>query len=228
MRAAVSTKPRQTSADIAFDYLQDEILSLRLLPGAKISESEIAARLGLSRQPVREAFGRLDSENLLVIRPQKVTTVRKFSLKRISSARFTRLAVELEVLREAVRRWDNSLLAEFNANLEAQNKAQEDSDLDRFHQLDFEFHRLICKAADKEFAFQTIAEKKTQIARLCVLSLTAADEMAELISDHRQLVDRLKMRDEDGAVTAIRLHLSRLDETVQSIYNDHASYFEDD
>ena len=47
---------RRTAVDDIFDYLHDEILSLRLRPGDKISEADIAAQFGVSRQPVRDAF----------------------------------------------------------------------------------------------------------------------------------------------------------------------------
>lgn len=47
-------RDRRTSVDVVFDHLYDEISSLNLLPGDKISEAEIAARFGVSRQPVRD------------------------------------------------------------------------------------------------------------------------------------------------------------------------------
>jgi len=59
MPQAVEIQERRTSADVVFDHLRDEIISLRLLPGSKISEAEIASKFGISRQPVRDAFSRL-------------------------------------------------------------------------------------------------------------------------------------------------------------------------
>ena len=61
---------RRTSADVVFESLFEEIVALDLLPGAKMSEVEVAKRFGVSRQPVRDAFSRLGSLGLLVIRPQ--------------------------------------------------------------------------------------------------------------------------------------------------------------
>ncbi|MGB5556853.1 MAG: GntR family transcriptional regulator, partial [Paracoccaceae bacterium] len=53
-------RDRRTSVDVVFDYLYEEIADLRLRPGDKISEAEIAAQFDISRQPVRDAFSRLD------------------------------------------------------------------------------------------------------------------------------------------------------------------------
>ncbi|PYG25523.1 GntR family transcriptional regulator [Pelagimonas varians] len=95
-------KLRRTGADIAVEYLEDAILTLKPLPGSKISEAEIAAKWGLSRQPVHEAFVRLDSAGMLNIQPQKATTVRKFSLVAIATLRFIWRAIEVEVLHDAI------------------------------------------------------------------------------------------------------------------------------
>ena len=83
---------RRTSVDDIFDYLHDEILSLRLRPGDKISEAEIASRFGVSRQPVRDAFSRLANLDLLLIRPQRATEVRRFSSREIEKSSFIRAA----------------------------------------------------------------------------------------------------------------------------------------
>ena len=218
---------RRTGADVVFDYLYDEIVSLRLLPGAKISEAEIASRFDVSRQPVRDAFSRLGNLDLLQIRPQRATEVKRFSSQSIRTARFVRAAVEFEVLHHAVRVWDGSMQEELQANLDAQSDAIEAIDIDAFHTLDYQFHRLLCKAGDVEFAFEEIAQKKAMVDRLCVLSLMHHDRMVPLLEDHNKVVNCIKAGDEAGAVEACRIHLSRLDATIDAIRNTHQGYFED-
>ena len=70
MPSAARTRDRRTSVDVVFEHLHDAIATLELLPGDKISEAEIAAQFGVSRQPVRDAFSRLENLDLLLIRPQ--------------------------------------------------------------------------------------------------------------------------------------------------------------
>ncbi len=226
MPQQVEMLERRTSADVVFDYLYERIGSLELLPGAKISEAEIAAKFGISRQPVRDAFSRLGNMDLLLIRPQKATVVKKFSLRSIAKARFVRLSVEIEVLRKAASQWDGSMEAELTNNLEGQKAALNGKDVEAFHALDYEFHRLLCKSAGVDFAFEIISENKARVDRLCVLSLSAEYGMTELIDDHETLVAQLKNNDADGVTQTIRLHLSRLDETIRDIHGNHSSYFE--
>ena len=217
---------RRTSADVVFDYLYEKIGSLELLPGAKISEAEIASKFGISRQPVRDAFSRLGNMDLLLIRPQKATVVRKFSLQSIETARFVRLSVELEVLRSAALQWDGAMDSVLDENLEGQKKALSDKDVDAFHTCDYNFHKLLCHAADADFAFEIISQNKARVDRLCVLSLTAEDGMKQLIDDHVLLLDQLRKKDVDGVCDTIRRHLSRLDDTITEIHRTHSSYFD--
>lgn len=226
MEMVVTSAARRTSADVVFDTLYDQISTLQLLPGAKLSESEVATLFGVSRQPVRDAFARLANHGLLVIRPQKATEVSKFSMAEIERARFVRLSVEVEVVRRAAERWDGTFEAAFDASLAAQKSALSEGDVDRFHEADYDFHRLICDAARADFAFDLVAEYKVRVDRLCMLSLTKGESMEQLVGDHAVLVDSMKQHDTKGATDALRMHLARLDQTVIDIHAEHAQYFE--
>ncbi|WP_179381104.1 GntR family transcriptional regulator [Jannaschia marina] len=227
MVALPQASERRTSADVVFEDLYEQIVSLDLLPGTKMSEVEIAKRFGVSRQPVRDAFSRLGNLGLLVIRPQKATVVRHFSLEGIQNARFIRTAVEVEVLRRACRSWDTAFDARIDDNLEAQRAAIAAKDTEAFHQIDYEFHRLLCEAAGASFAFETIAANKAQVDRLCILSLNAAESMETLLQDHIDIMDGLRAGDAAAVDGAIRRHLERLDPTIETIHATHSDYFQD-
>ena len=227
MTQAFNTEPRRTSADDMFDYLHAQISSLKLLPGTRISEVEIARRFDVSRQPVREAFIRLANRELLLVQPQKATIVRRFSSEKIKRARFIRMAIECEVLRRACRRPLGKHSMQLEKSLKAQEEAMRDQDIDRFHALDYDFHKALCVAADSEFVFEAISDNKAQVDRLCMLSLAQPAAMDELIHDHHRIVNAIAERDEDAVIKAISHHLSRLDDVVAAIRETHSDYFED-
>ena len=66
-------RPR-TVTDQIFELLYERVVNLSLPPGAKLSEAEVAAQMGVSRQPVRDAFYRLSQLGFIQIRPQRATT----------------------------------------------------------------------------------------------------------------------------------------------------------
>ena len=218
---------RRTAADDIFEQLRSEIVSLRLKPGTRISEIEFANQFEVSRQPVREAFIRLSKINLLEIRPQKATLVRKISEREILHARFLRVAVEAEVIRLACNIEGNPFQAGFEENLTAQESALSEGQVLEFHDLDYDFHNLICATAQCEFAYDTIADSKTHVDRLCLISLSTERGMYEIFQDHQQLYQVLQKKDAVEMERLIRLHICRLDQTLADARERHPEYFQD-
>ena len=218
---------RRTAADEIFDQLRTDIVTLRLLPGTKVSESEIARQMGVSRQPVREAFIQLNNLGLLRVRPQKSTLVRKISIKEILNANYVRTAVEVEVIRSACKSATDKDFELFDVNLKSQKSVARKNDATAFHSLDYDFHQLVCIAAKREFAFSTIAENKSQVDRLCMICLTDKKNMLELIDDHIRIYDALKLRNVRSMIDLTRSHLSRLDTILKKACEEHSDYFED-
>lgn len=217
---------RTTAMDVVFERLHDEIVSLELLPGTKLSEVDVARRFGVSRQPVRDAFNRLDHLDLLLIRPQKATEVRGFSMERITRARFVRLAIDLEVIRQACAVWDSRRADALERNLDGQRQALDSGRPGDFLALDYAFHKLICELGDSPFAIETIKQCKQKVDRLCRLSLGREREAANLLEDHCELARALSNKDAEHATAITRKHLGRLDAVVAAIRGEHAEYFE--
>ncbi len=217
---------RRTSTDAVYEKLHDEIISLEILPGTKLSETEVARRFGVSRQPVRNAFTRLGNDDLLLIRPQKATEVRGFSMERVELARLVRRAVELEIVYRAVQVWNADCQAKLAANIEQQEKALTLGDLTKFHALDYDFHKLIYVLSGNPAAFEVMLDCKQKVDRLCLLSLEKSSEATSILADHRRIADCLSSRDLGAAQDAVRAHLSRLDETIEFIHKTHPNFFE--
>ena len=223
--APVQTE-RRTSVDDVFDHLHDQISSLQLKPGDRISEAEIAAQFGVSRQPVRDAFSRLANLDLLLIRPQRATEVRRFSLREIEKARFVRASVEKEVLLLAATGCDAEGAARMDAQLALQRTAVAAKDVQEFGKLDYEFHKVLCFIGGVDYAFEVIMEEKAKVDRLCRLGLSKEQRIPELLLDHQAIADAIKSHDGSAAIEAGMKHLSRLDETIRRITASNANYFE--
>ncbi len=223
--APVQTE-RRTSVDDVFDYLHDQISSLELKPGDRISEAEIATQFGVSRQPVRDAFSRLANLDLLLIRPQRATEVRRFSLREIEKARFVRASVEKEVLLRAANRCDAVGAAQMDMQLALQEVAVTAKDVQEFGKLDYEFHKVLCSVGGVEYAFEVIMEEKAKVDRLCRLGMSKEQRIPELLSDHKAIAEAIKSHDGPAAILAGMKHLSRLDETISRITASNANYFE--
>lgn len=226
MSQETPNKERRTSVDEVFDHLYGEISSLRMLPGDKISEAEIAAQFGISRQPVRDAFSRLGTMDMLVVRPQRATEVKRFSLREITKSRFVRAAVEVKVLQQAAQECDAQDVARLDACLAEQRAVVAARDYTRFGKLDYEFHKALCEIAKADFAFEVISLEKSKVDRLCLLGLANEDRMPKLLSDHEAIADAVKAGNSEAAAAACLKHLSRLDATIEAVTKSNTRYFD--
>lgn len=213
-----------TTTDQVFERLSEAIISLQLPPGTKVSEADIARELGVSRQPVRDAFYRLSELGFLRIRPQRATTITHISAEAIDGARFVRTALEVECLRAAIDRITDADLDRLEALLMQQAAAIEAGEKLVFHGLDDDFHRAITEIAGQPAAWTIVREQKAHLDRVRYLSLSFGAQSA--FDDHRKIMDCLQARDVAGAEACLRVHLARILIILDHVRISHGDYFE--
>lgn len=221
---AIGSALRPSVTDEVFRELHQQVLSLALKPGAKLSEVEVARAMGVSRQPVRDAFYRLSKLGFLLVRPQRATTVTLISPEAVMKARFIRTALEVETIRVAATSLGKADLDALGDNLAAQREAVAADDRRRFHDLDDRFHKEICDRSGAGFAWDLILENKGHMDRVRMLSLAFASKAA--YDDHAAIYEALRARDEEASVAAVRLHLGRIRDLIDRIRASNAQYFE--
>ncbi|MFN3292972.1 MAG: GntR family transcriptional regulator, partial [Gemmobacter sp.] len=204
--------------------LHRQILALDLPPGTRLSEVDVAKALGVSRQPVRDAFWRLSKLGFLTIRPQRATTVSNISEEAVMQARFIRSAIEAETVRVFTERATEADMAALEAILEAQRAAVAAQDRALFHELDDRFHREICERGGNGFAWDIIRENKAHMDRVRMLSLSFASQAA--FEDHLRVMAAIRAREPDRAMLEMRSHLSRIRSQIQRIRAENAGYFD--
>lgn len=215
---------RPSVADSVFNELLRQILDLELSPGTKMSEVDVAEALGVSRQPVRDAFYRLSKLGFLSIRPQRATTVSLISEQAVMQARFVRAAIEMETARSACERLSDKDLDDLNALLDQQREACDTGDALLFHALDDQFHREICERSGHSFAWEIIRENKAHMDRVRLLSLPV--DSGSVLADHVLVLEALRKRDPDLAAQMMRDHLTRIVSQFSRIRSEYDQYFE--
>lgn len=220
-------RPRPTVADQVFDALQKHILSLALPPGSKISEADIATQMGVSRQPVRDAFYRLSKLGFLTIRPQRATTVSMISEDAVLRAKFIRTALEMETCRLASAVLKPDDIAALQDVLDAQAKAISPDAREAFHALDDAFHREICERAGLGYAWELIQESKTHMDRVRMLSLSTQSQQLAY-DEHVVILAAIAAGDGALAADRIRAHLARITLLIDRLKAENHSWFMDD
>jgi len=216
--------PQASATDQVFEALYNAVVSVALPPGTKVSESEIAKHLGVSRQPVRDAFFRLSNLGFLSIKPQRATLITQISLDTVNDAVFTRTALETECLRAAIAQPDNALLKALNKNMERQKQAATATPTE-FHRLDESFHEIICNIAGHAHIWALIKGQKAHLDRIRYLTLSP-ERRSLVIAEHARIVSAVKAGDLTTADAALRAHIAGVKAVAQATKDQHPAYFE--
>jgi len=218
-------EPQEPIAAQLFRRLRTRIIQLDFKPGQALSETEVAKRYAVSRQPVREAFIKLAAAGLVEVRPQRGTYVKKIEVEAVMDARFVREAIEAEVVRAAVGEVDAEAIAHLRAQIAAQ-RAVPEGDHAGFLAADEAFHRTLAEIAGKAYAWRVVEEVKAQMDRVRYLSFGGTTSTKVLIDQHESVVDALEARNRKLAEGAIRMHLREILKSLPQIAAAHPDLFD--
>ena len=210
-----------------YSRLRQDIVALRLMPGEKLSENELAQHFGTSRAPVREALIRLVDDGLIEVRPQRGSFVTRISLRAMQQARLVREALEVAIIRRAAER---GLPATIHATLEAaiESQATARDDAERFTQFDDVFHRGLAEGTGLIGVWAIIEREKAQFDRIRFLSLPAITPVYVLIEQHKSILKAVLDRDPQRAEQAIRVHMAEVLRIVDELAQRHPDLFDAD
>ncbi|WP_343553135.1 GntR family transcriptional regulator [Pantoea sp.] len=176
------------------DHAVDAILSAAsrglILPGDRIAEPELVAKLGMSRVPIREALRILESQGIVTSEPYKGIRLMEISHQRLEQIIDVRIPLETLACRRAIEAGRNG--AE-QLNLLYQGVAQmqtmmQNDDVYGFASADTDFHRTLCSFAHNPVLsnlWESIARQLTVIFGLS----TMGKSMSDIIEEHQRLIN---------------------------------------
>jgi DNA-binding GntR family transcriptional regulator len=197
-----------------------------LAPGQRLSENTLAGEMGLSRTPIREGLSLLREERLVETVPQLGSFVARVDPAAIADAQFVREALECAAVRLAAQAAGEADIAELEENLRGQERAAEKTDPDAFYLLDNAFHRALCDLSGHPTVWTVSERAKVHLNRVRRLSLGSPDYLAEMIAEHRQVIDAVASHDPDLAESHLRAHLRTVLREVPRMREEHPEYFE--
>jgi DNA-binding GntR family transcriptional regulator len=196
--APADSVARSLLRDDVYVRLRDAIVDGTLEPGEQLRDGELAAWLGVSRTPVREALLRLQQGGLVVARPGRSTSVATLDARAIRDAQSVVASMHELAVRQAVPQLTASDLARMRAANKRFAAALRKGDVDAALAADDEFHDVPVACAGND-ALRSVLEQYTpslrRLERLRFASLAGRGSVAL----HDRLVERCAAGDVDGA-----------------------------
>lgn len=188
----------------AYRRLLDDIRNGTLPPGARLRETELADRLGISRTPVREAIRQLEADGLVVHLPRQGATIRTLDHAEVVELYEMRAVLEGTAARLAARAASDIELAELaalNAELAEAPAGPQAREVNR------QFHRALIDAARNRFLLKAMSALQKTLLILGPTTLAEPARADAAVSEHAAVLAALRARDGVAAEAAMRGHV---------------------
>lgn len=203
--------------DVVFNTLREAILKGDLKPGERLMELQLAAKLGVSRTPIREAIRMLEQEGLAVTIPRRGAEVAKMTEKDMEDVLQIREALEILAVQLANEKITPEKLEELENSVVAFEDAVKTGDLKKITQTDIDFHDIIYMAAENTKLVAMLNNLREQIYRYRVEYLKNDKNYARLMKEHQEIVEGLKRHDVDYVVAMVKKHVDNQANAVRDI-----------
>jgi DNA-binding GntR family transcriptional regulator len=206
----------------AYDVLLDAIVRGDLAPGEQIKDSDLAAGLGLSRTPVREAISRLVDVGLAESKPGVYTRITVLDRQSVMAT--------LKVLRAlddiAVRDGVPAMVPEHIERLREANRkfaeaVRDGTDAMSALAADDAFHGIIVEAADNPVVARLLGQLHPQIHRILFRKFSTLLGGRDTIDHHEELIALCAEGDADAAAALSAAHWSRLGEQIEDLFESN-------
>lgn len=201
---ALDTPSPSLQGEAAYLRILEDIRTGQLPPGARLTESELAERLAISRTPVREAIRRLEADGLVTHAPRVGAMVRRLDYAEVMELYEMRNVLEGTAARMAARSASDTELAELAAiNAEMAGT----SEPLRLASLNQKFHLTLIDAARNRYLVKAVQSVHKTMLILGPTTLEEEGRAQAAVAEHDEVLEALAARDGAKAEAAMRRHM---------------------
>ena len=192
-------EPRARLTDLAYETLEEAIVTLKLPPGTAISEQTLADMTGIGRTPVREAIQRLAREHLIVILPQRGLLITDVMVSRQLLLLETRRELERLICTSAAKRATPAQRQRFAELAEEFRRLARQEDSDAFMQADRDFNEQCLAAARNPFTESAMRSLHGLSRRFWFIHYKQSPDLPKMAELHASVSDAIARADVQGA-----------------------------
>jgi DNA-binding GntR family transcriptional regulator len=223
-----SAKPLKKSpeslGDDAYEWLIAAITSFQIPTNSLVSENKLAAELGVSRTPVREALKRLEAEGLVKRGTDGRFFVAMLTNKEVDEAIDLLMMCDVYMFQRAAKNLDNAGAHILSEAAEAMTKAADAKDRDGWIKHDKIFHETIMRAADNEIISEVARITRQRIQRFWARSLQGAHDLETCSQEHSDICHAIIGKDLKAIKRVSDDHLTHLRANMHSIVSGMAPF----
>lgn len=193
--------------DVVFHTLREAILKGELKPGERLMELQLAAKLGVSRTPIREAIRMLEQEGLAVTVPRKGAEVAKMTEKDMEDVLQIRDALDELAVSIACRQMTEEQLDLLRCTMEEFASYTKTGDVRKIAEADVRFHDIIYQSTGNPKLVNMLSNLREQMYRYRVEYLKDERNYPALIQEHSEIVKGLSDKDLSKVTATMHRHV---------------------
>jgi DNA-binding GntR family transcriptional regulator len=210
-----------------YEAVKQQILTMQIKPGEAVTEQALAASLGVSRTPVREALNKLEKDGLIVTNNRR-KSVYVLTIQEVKDIFDLKINLEGAIARWATERGsaeDFKLLEGVIGAMKALSEKGFSSDkeeadfLEKWLELDRTLHGILFRMSGNRKAEQIVLGLNAQWHRLRVAIYAMEGRVEKAYTEHENFVKAILEKDASGAEAAMKLHLNNLKRELVKILN---------
>lgn len=199
----------------AYSQIRSMIITLELVPGSLISESDLMVKLGFGRTPIREALRSLVSEKLVELYPRRGLFVSGVDVHNLSALSEVRAVLEIKAAELAAMRSTPADHAVTNALIFEIQGLKGNLDMSTLIGLDQRIHHHIYQCTHNEFLAADLDNYYAHALRIWFLALDRVAGLTEAIIEHRALLEAIASNDSAAAGKAMRNHIEGFEASIR-------------
>jgi DNA-binding GntR family transcriptional regulator len=211
---------RKSLREEVYDSLKKSILHGKLKGGQRLIEEQLAHQIGISRTPVREAFHKLERDELVSRLPKGGFAVREFTKEDVEEIFGIRSALESYAAYLATLHISSEKISDLENKIEETEKALKSGEDDKVVQLYTEFHDLLYKSCKSKKLIEMINNFRDYFYRYRSPLLRTEKGFLASIEGHRGMLEAMKKKNPRLVERLVRKHLERGKEIIIKEINE--------
>jgi DNA-binding GntR family transcriptional regulator len=205
----MNQKPYKPIWETIADKLKEDIMNGIYIPGERLRENELAEKYASSKTPVKEALRYLEGIGFVEIVPYTMTLVKKMNREEVSDLYSIESVLEGLAARRATSHLSGSQISRMEKYIEQLEENYRENNHVRHEKANIDFHSVIWRASESLKLQELINSIRQQLQRFRAVTRRYPERFADLVADHRKILEVLVQGDPEKAEMVVRRHFER-------------------
>lgn len=208
---------KNATAQNIYAELRNMILNFEIQPNSRLTETELANYFNVSRTPIREALQRLETEELITIRPKQGCFVRSMDLDEFTDYYQIRVSLEILSLETACTNMSDEALKALSKVWETNPLIDDEGEAERVANLDEEFHLKLAEGGGNRALLKMLNDINNRIRIVRRLDFTDKERISKTYEEHYRILQHLLRRDLQSARNEMMHHIKKSEEFTKML-----------